>query len=976
MANDLTGDYDVVAQFSLDAVNRILAAMHRGKRLPHALSMAVDDYPDPRIGVAAISIVDVHGEAMLDPAKVRIAAHANAAASVGRLSEEVIRNVDPVVNFRRDPLPPRVRGLDGAASSVSPPPLETRTHEVPLGPGDARGFAGHATDRADIIDGIGTGESYSYLSGVAQLQLGPPTMQIAGNRTDRAEVHTPVMVRYLPEEQTMPLARFMRGDIVTTFGVKQVSSAAGANVVIDLAGAVRFNTNWSSSSLDPNERSAIDKALAKSLKESFEPSSTPFPSNVRRMHFKGFPGENTVAVMMNVTTDNAAGPGSVGTVFLHPDDHFAIAVNGEAITVPFAAAVNSSIAPRTQKTDTKVVVDYLIGTKTFHIYTSIYILDAKVELIDLVFGAFAGMPIVPGTGAILLTILVQVRFGWQGKPDVIPDPVDFDFTITQAFTLTLNGRNVGIQRIGDVVVNIPGGVPTVEADEARKKATTIFNNAWNSQVSGIQQKIDNALNANGLQDLLKSLMNPTLSTAASPGNAPEQVNPELTYTSFEIKPAGIALHGSITVPPWPRPHVEFDKDPWAPASNPEYRALRSWIPGGTVKEYRWDYGKQGVVKDSHRFITVNAPALSPMSSKVCMTFTGSRITASGPIFYETVSSPRSCKWTSPPVVKFPGIDWSAADRPQTVVPKPRPDPEMAFEAVAHVSPWAQDGINGGTVNLVVTFPDEASLGTLETLPQALARSGRTDTATAMLCVITPEQFERVPPVDGVMFADDASAWERLLGIRHRPATVLLDPAGETVWRHEGELEPGALTEALRNHLGAGGQFYPQFVESPLREGQLSPNFLFDAEPGERLTLRKLTGRPLVLLFWRSSSEPSVATLRNLHRAFRRSDAEAPLILAIDDGQDGEFARGLAAADEGGLIVVADPERQIARAYGVSVWPTVVFLDASGLVRDVRMGLISEDELEQPERERTRADDRDEAPRLNQPDSRHSERSAD
>ena len=45
MANDLTGDYDVVAAFSLGAVNRILAAMHRGNRLPHSLSMAIDDLP-------------------------------------------------------------------------------------------------------------------------------------------------------------------------------------------------------------------------------------------------------------------------------------------------------------------------------------------------------------------------------------------------------------------------------------------------------------------------------------------------------------------------------------------------------------------------------------------------------------------------------------------------------------------------------------------------------------------------------------------------------------------------------------------------------------------------------------------------------------------------------------------------------------------------------------------------------------------
>ena len=84
MPNDLTGDYDVVAQFSLDAVNRILAGMHRGKRLPHALSMAVDDYPDPRTGVGFISIVDRLGNAVLDPAKVRMAASASFSSGSAR----------------------------------------------------------------------------------------------------------------------------------------------------------------------------------------------------------------------------------------------------------------------------------------------------------------------------------------------------------------------------------------------------------------------------------------------------------------------------------------------------------------------------------------------------------------------------------------------------------------------------------------------------------------------------------------------------------------------------------------------------------------------------------------------------------------------------------------------------------------------------------------------------------------------------
>ncbi|MEO8577825.1 MAG: hypothetical protein ABI556_14035, partial [Gemmatimonadales bacterium] len=325
MSNDLTGDYDVVAQFSMDAVNRILAGMHRGKRLPHALSMAVDDYPESRIGKGFVSIVDRLGSAVVDPAKVRKSAYTSFSSAT--LTEEVIRNVDPVVNWRPDP--------------QQPPKMQTMSGQV----GQDIGTLGISDTHTSVIDGIGIVPEYSYLSGVAQLQLGPPTMTLPGSRTDRAEVHTPVMVRYLPEEQTMPLAEFMRGEIVTTFGVKQVSSTAGSNVVVDTAGGAHFDVNWSSNSLDPKEKTAIDKALTKSLKETFQPSTTPFPSNVKRMHFKGFPGQNAIAVMMNVQTDNNAGPGSVGKVFLQPDDHFALAVNGDAITVPFAAAVNSAIFP-------------------------------------------------------------------------------------------------------------------------------------------------------------------------------------------------------------------------------------------------------------------------------------------------------------------------------------------------------------------------------------------------------------------------------------------------------------------------------------------------------------------------------------------------------------------------------------------------------------------------------------------------------
>jgi hypothetical protein len=343
-------------------------------------------------------------------------------------------------------------------------------------------------------------------------------------------------------------------------------------------------------------------------------------------------------------------------------------------------------------------------------------------------------------------------------------------------------------------------------------------------------------------------------------------------------------------------------------------------------------------------VTVDAPIVPMVGGRVCLTFTGSRISASGPIAYETVVATVRCKWRNSPIGRKPaGPDLSAADRPHVIVPFPGP-PQERLEAAAHVSPWAPPNQSGGgTANLVVHFPDRASAETLEMLSRALERSGRSETATALVCVLPSEQIMGARPMSDVMLAADASAWERLLGVRGRPATVVLSPSGDVAWRHDGPIGVDALAEALRARRGHGGQVFPQFLELPLRIGQPSPNFLIDATPGEQLTLRKLGGQP-VALFFGDASAPSLATLRNLDRASHQ-DSEAARIVAVIDGEDLEFARGLAEGEEGALIVVPDPARLISQAYGVRLWPTTVFLDAEGLVRDIQYGLISGRELQ-------------------------------
>src|SRR5712692_5755043 len=186
MANDLTGDFDVVAEFSVAAVNRVLAAMHRGNRFPHSLSVRVDDTPHSR---GSLPVVDLSGSAFTDRVMVGRTAPGtppsrNALPSSSAVSRLLTQVLDPLVNSSGN-------GPDGG---------------------------------------------FSLLKGVAQLQLAAPRITLPSNAMASATVHIPAMVRYFPDPNTTALPEFLHGDIQTTFAAKEVSSQAGTFIHVDLAG--------------------------------------------------------------------------------------------------------------------------------------------------------------------------------------------------------------------------------------------------------------------------------------------------------------------------------------------------------------------------------------------------------------------------------------------------------------------------------------------------------------------------------------------------------------------------------------------------------------------------------------------------------------------------------------------------------------------------------------------------------------------
>src|SRR5262249_30315772 len=154
------------------------------------------------------------------------------------------------------------------------------------------------------------------------------------------------------------------------------------------------------------------------------------------------------------------------------------------------------------------------------------------------------------------------------------------------------------------------------------------------------------------------------------------INAQLEYTSVEIRASGIVLHGSLSVPAWPAPHIEFQEIPESTTGKfghlapgittrgPDYSALNTWIPGGAIQDFEWStFGQaQPFSIDQNKFVYVQPPpeatvafsaaASSPPAvelppglsstgvlhayTPVCLTIRGKRISNSSASVDETV----------------------------------------------------------------------------------------------------------------------------------------------------------------------------------------------------------------------------------------------------------------------------------------------------------------------------------------------------
>jgi peroxiredoxin len=472
--------------------------------------------------------------------------------------------------------------------------------------------------------------------------------------------------------------------------------------------------------------------------------------------------------------------------------------------------------------------------------------------------------------------------------------------------------------------------------------------------SNVQDTVRKALNADDmLGGLLDSLLKPA---KPKPGLQPRGFL--LRYTSAEIRPSGIVLHGSLSVSGFPVPHVEFEQIPPVivsgggglggginlPDFGPDYSALNSWIPGGTIQRYEWSVigHSQPIVSDKTFVFVQPPPELSdgtpstspvPGYSPLCLRIFGTRLSASGAVTTQSVTA-RACLLTSFPLVDVVAELQAVTPRVSVTHPDSLGMIQVAGQTLARPAERGSD-----TPNLLVHFADDKSAGELDVLKQALRASAREDAITAILAVLSPDQLSKTRYTPGVIYSEDRTGWERALGVSasQSPQTLIVVPKRQVAWKQDGQIDPGALAGALRKFLVAGKRVKVTVLRAKLHVGQLPPNFLFEHAPGRELTLRKLAGQPVTLAFWNSSSRASVEAVLELQTARQHSNGEAGVILAINTREDRESAKRFAAANGISATIVPDPNGQISEVYGVNVLPTIVSVDAQGVVQTIRYG---------------------------------------
>ncbi|MGH2544730.1 MAG: peroxiredoxin family protein [Ardenticatenaceae bacterium] len=135
----------------------------------------------------------------------------------------------------------------------------------------------------------------------------------------------------------------------------------------------------------------------------------------------------------------------------------------------------------------------------------------------------------------------------------------------------------------------------------------------------------------------------------------------------------------------------------------------------------------------------------------------------------------------------------------------------------------------------------------------------------------------------------------------------------------------------------------------LEAGEPAPDFTLPTLDGASVTLSELRGQPVLINFWATWCPPCRLEMPDLQRAYETHEASSFVILAVDLAFQDSHEAVQAFVEEFGLTfpVLLDESGEVAEElYDLRGLPMSVFVDREGIVRQVQIGAMNREQIEQ------------------------------
>lgn len=120
-------------------------------------------------------------------------------------------------------------------------------------------------------------------------------------------------------------------------------------------------------------------------------------------------------------------------------------------------------------------------------------------------------------------------------------------------------------------------------------------------------------------------------------------------------------------------------------------------------------------------------------------------------------------------------------------------------------------------------------------------------------------------------------------------------------------------------------------EAAVQLGEQAPQFELEAISGDKVSLAKYKGQPVVLNFFTTWCGPCIDELPELDKFHNQYGKQVPL-LVIDRREPKNRVSSFAEQNQSSLLFLLDYRDEVSKAYGIKGQPETMIIDENGVVK--------------------------------------------